>query len=58
MKNKVKEQNQLMLRMSDFTSEPKKMLRPIKVYEKEQLVSLEQAVKPLLSFVPDVEEMV
>jgi hypothetical protein len=44
--------------MSDFTSEPKRMLPPIKGYEKEPLVTLEQAVKPLHSLVPDVEEMV
>jgi hypothetical protein len=51
-------ESKMMLRMSDFTSEPKRMLPPIKGYEKEQLVSLEQAIKPIISFVPDIEEMV
>ncbi len=48
----------MMLRMSDFASEPKRMLSPIKGYEKQLLVSLKQAVKPLISLIPDVEEMV
>ena len=52
------EKSKVMARMGDFTSEPKRMLPPIKGYEKEQLGSLEQAVKSIVSFVPDVEEMV
>ena len=58
MAAKSVDESKVMLRMSDFTSEPKRMLPPIKGYEKEPLVSLEQAVQPLLSLVPDIEEMV
>ena len=58
MAEKTDDQSKMMLRMSDFTSEPKRMLPPIKGYEKEPLVTLEQAVKPLHALVPDVEEMV
>jgi hypothetical protein len=52
------EKSKMMVRMCDLTSEPKRMFPPIKGYEKEQLVSLEQAVKPIIAFVPGVEEMV
>ena len=58
MAEKRDDQSKIMLRMCDFTSEPKRMLPPIKSYEKEPLVSLEEAVKPLRSLVPDVDEMV
>ena len=51
-------ESKMMLRMSDFTSESKRMLPPIKGYEKEPLVSIEQAIKPLHSLIPDIEEMV
>ena len=50
--------SKVMLRMSDLISEPKRMLPPIKDYEKQPIVSLEQAVKPLVPFVSDVEQMV
>jgi Ran GTPase-activating protein (RanGAP) involved in mRNA processing and transport len=52
------DESKAMLRMCDLTSEPKRMLPPIKDYEKQQLVSLERAVQPLLSIVADIEEMV
>jgi hypothetical protein len=58
MATKSVDASKMMLRMSDFVSEPKRMLPPITDYEKEPLVPLEQTVKPLLSLVPDVEEMV
>ena len=58
MASKSNEESEMLVRMSDFTSEPKRMLPPIKGYEKQPLVSLEQAIKPLLTIVPDVEEMV
>ncbi|CAF0831168.1 unnamed protein product [Adineta ricciae] len=48
----------IMLRMSDLTSEPKRMLPPIKGYEKELLVSIDEAIQPIISIVPDIEEMV
>jgi hypothetical protein len=58
MAAKTVDESKMMLRMCDFASEPKRMLPPIKGYEKEPLVTLEQAVKPLHTLVPDVEEMV
>ncbi|CAF0993289.1 unnamed protein product [Adineta steineri] len=42
---------------SDFTSEPTRMLPPIQGYENEPLVSLEEAIQPLISIVPEVERM-
>jgi hypothetical protein len=46
-----------MLRISDMVEEPRKMLMPIKGYENVPLVSLEEAVQPLVPFVPDVRRM-
>jgi hypothetical protein len=46
------------LRLSDITSESGKMLPPIQGYENEPLVSLEKAVEPLASIVPQVNQMV
>jgi hypothetical protein len=46
-----------MLRIADIVEEPRKMLMPIKGYEKVPLVSLEEAVEPLVPFVPDVRRM-
>ena len=40
-------------RISDFAAEPGKMLMPIKGYEKQPLVSLEEAVEPIVPFVPE-----
>jgi len=45
-------------RFSDIVAEPRRMLLPIQGFEKMSLVSLEEAVKPLVSVVPDVEQMV
>jgi len=47
-----------MLRTCDLTSELKRMLPPIKGYEKEPLVSLDQAIQPLLPIIDDVKQMV
>ena len=44
-------------RISDFASEPCTMLMPIKGYEKKPLVSLEEAVEPIVAVVPDVQQM-
>jgi hypothetical protein len=44
-------------RVSDFAAEPGKMLMPIKGYERQPLVSLEEAVEPIVPFVPDVKQM-
>lgn len=46
---------QLSQRVSDVAAEPNKMLMPIKGYERKPLVSLEEAVEPIVSFVPDVK---
>jgi hypothetical protein len=45
-------------RFSDVTAEPQRVLLPIQGFENMPLVSLEEAVKPLVSLVPDVEHMV
>ena len=47
-----------MQRFTDIAGEPRRMLTPIKGYEKMPLVSLEESVKPLFSFVPEVDRMV
>jgi hypothetical protein len=44
-------------RVSDFAAEPGTMLMPIKGYERQPLVSLEEAVEPIVPFVPDVKQM-
>ncbi|CAF1306604.1 unnamed protein product [Rotaria sp. Silwood1] len=46
------------LRVTDFSSLPKRMLAPIEGYESAPLVSIEDAVKPLVSIVPKVERNV
>ena len=46
------------LRFSDCTAEPRRMLPPMQGHENKPLVSLEEAVKPLTSLVPEVERMV
>ena len=47
-----------MQRFMDIAGEPIGMLAPIQGYEKMPLVSLEKAVEPLVSFVPQVNRMV
>jgi hypothetical protein len=44
-------------RVLDVVTEPRRMLMPIQGYEKQPLVSLEEAVEPIVSFVPDVKRM-
>src|ERR1700722_6817812 len=44
-------------RYSDFDEDPSTMLMPIQGYEKKPLVILEEAVEPLVEFVPDVKAM-
>lgn len=46
-----------MLRISDMVEEPRRMLMPIQGYEKVPLVSLEEAVEPLVPLVADVRRM-
>ncbi|CAF4321015.1 unnamed protein product, partial [Rotaria magnacalcarata] len=45
-------------RFSDLVGEPCRMLMPIQGYEKKPLVSLEEAVEPIIEYVPDVKRMV
>jgi hypothetical protein len=45
-------------RFFDIVAEPRRMLLPIKGFEERPLVSLEAAVIPLVSVIPDVEQMV
>ena len=44
--------------MSDIVQEPERMLMPIRGYEKMPLVSLEEAVAPLVSILPEVQDYV
>jgi hypothetical protein len=44
-------------RISDFDEDPSAILIPIQGYEKKPLVTLEEAVEPLVEFVPDVQGM-
>ncbi|CAF4991307.1 unnamed protein product [Rotaria sp. Silwood1] len=46
------------LRFADVGTLPKRMLAPIEGYEKAPLVTLEEAVKPLVNIVPKVERNV
>ncbi|CAF4209711.1 unnamed protein product [Adineta steineri] len=43
-------------RVSDIVKEPQKMLMPIRGYEKVPLVSLEEAVTPLISILPEIQD--
>jgi hypothetical protein len=45
-------------RFMDIKDEPLTVMTPIRGYDKMPLVSLEQAVKPLIPHVPDIEHMV
>ncbi|CAF2205908.1 unnamed protein product, partial [Rotaria magnacalcarata] len=45
-------------KLTDIVEEPERMLPPIQGYEKMPLVTLEEAVKPLIETVPEVERMV
>ncbi|CAF4478613.1 unnamed protein product [Rotaria sp. Silwood2] len=44
-------------RFSDIAGEPRRMLLPIQGFEKMPLVSLEHAINPIVSLIPDVEQM-
>jgi hypothetical protein len=57
MAAKFVDESKHILRFSDFTAEPRRILPPIQGYENMPLVSLEEAVDPLTSLVPDVERM-
>ena len=45
-------------RFSDIPEEPCRMLMPIEGYEKKPLVTLEEAVEPIVAYVPDVQRKV
>jgi hypothetical protein len=53
----VDDESQHNQRFSDFAAEPRRMLMPIQGYEKQSLVTLEEAVEPIVSVVPDVKRM-
>jgi hypothetical protein len=57
MAAKFVDESKHILRFSDFTTAPQRMLPPIQGYENMPLVSLEEAVHPLTSLVPEVERM-
>jgi hypothetical protein len=48
------EQSGYNLRLVDIAEEPKKLLLPIEGYEKMPLVTLEEAVEPIVDFLPDI----
>lgn len=52
------DESKAILRLSDSISEPQQILPPIEGYEHEPLVSLEQAVEPIVLFVSNVKQMV
>ncbi|CAF4112214.1 unnamed protein product, partial [Adineta steineri] len=43
-------------RVSDIVKEPQKMLMPIRGYEEMPIVSLEEAVAPLISILPEIQD--
>ncbi|CAF1662785.1 unnamed protein product [Rotaria magnacalcarata] len=45
-------------RFSDIPEEPCQMLMPIKGYEEKPLVTLEEAVEPIVAYVPDVQRKI
>src|ERR1700722_1274595 len=57
MAAKFVDESKCILRFSDFPAEPRRMLPPIQGYENMPLVSLEEAIDPLTSLIPDVERM-
>ena len=51
------DESQLNQRVLDIDTEPHRMLMPIQGYEKEPLVSIEEAVEPIVRYVPKVKQM-
>ena len=58
MAKSIDDEFKCVLRFSDVTTLPRRMLPPIQGYENMPLVSLEEAIVPLISLVPEVERMV
>ncbi len=56
MVEKLVDQSKIILRLSDLTSEPKRMLPTIKGYENQPVLSPEKAIEPLISLVPDIKQ--
>jgi hypothetical protein len=56
--NGREEAEQSILRISDIAEEPHEMLMPIGGYDEMPLVSLEEAVKPLISLLPKIRDCV
>lgn len=52
----TKEVQQRMQRISDIEKEPQQMLAPIQGYDRMPLMSLEEAVQPLVSILPDIQD--
>ena len=50
--------SEIVNRVTDIKGEPRRLLPPIKGFENEPLVTIEEAVEPLTTLVPDVKEMV
>jgi len=57
MATKFVDESQCIFRFSDVPTESKRMLPPIQGYENMPLVSLEEAIHPLISLVPEIERM-
>ena len=57
MAGKSVDKSNHMHRFSDLPSEPQRMLPPIQGYENMPLVSLEEAINPLISIISEVERM-
>lgn len=53
----INERRKVLRRCSDIADEPCRMLTPIQGYEKMPLVTLGQAIEPLVSYVIDVQRM-
>jgi hypothetical protein len=54
----VEQESKSMQRFMDLAAEPRRMLAPIRGYEKMPLVTLDEAVNPIVSYVPEVKRMV
>jgi hypothetical protein len=54
----VEHESKSMERFMDLAAEPRRMLAPIRGYEKMPLVTLDEAVNPLVSYVSEVKRMV
>ena len=57
MASKFVDEAKCVLRFSDLPAESRRMLPPIQGYEQMPLVTLGEAIDPLLTLVPDVERM-